>query len=140
MIKVRAHHVSFPVTEISRARDFYENILGFEQIERPNFPFAGAWYDGGSVQVHLIEVPEGLDVAPRPQSINPLDRHDAFAIDDYTKSLDFLRSKDIEVLETTPEIGQLFVRDPDGNIIELIVDETLEARLAEQRSGGRRPS
>ena len=46
--------------------------------------------------------------------------HQAFSVADYQKTLDHLKSKGLEVLETSPERGQMWVRDPDGHIIELI--------------------
>jgi hypothetical protein len=33
-----------------------------------------------------------------------------------------LKARGITVLETNAEVGQMWVRDPDGHIIELIVD------------------
>ena len=42
------------------------------------------------------------------------------AIEDYGATLEALRGHGLEVLETGPERGQLWVADPDGNVIELI--------------------
>ena len=33
-----------------------------------------------------------------------------------------MKARDIPVLETNAEVGQMWIRDPDGHIIELIVD------------------
>jgi glyoxylase I family protein len=122
MLSVKGHHMSFPVTDLDRAVEFYEGVLGLERIERPDFGgIRGVWYQAGGVQVHLIEALEGMELAPRPAQINPLDRHGAFSIDDYAEALSFLQAKGVAVMETTPENGQLFLQDPDGNIIELIV-------------------
>ena len=46
MKPTRLHHVSLCVTDVERARRFYIGILGLEEIERPNFPFPGAWLQG----------------------------------------------------------------------------------------------
>ncbi len=121
LISQRLHHASFTVRDIKAARRFYGGILGLEEIERPAMGIDGAWYRVGDSQVHLIVAPEAVDVGTRPPQLNPLACHTAFAIDDYVKVRDALRAKGIEVLETNPKLGQMWVRDPDGNILEFIV-------------------
>ena len=123
-IAVTAHHMSFPVKDFERARGFYEGVLGLQPIPRPDFPVAGGWYQAGACQVHLIETPPGLDVAAPPPALNPADRHAAFAVADYERTLAHLKSHGLEVLETNIEMGQMWVRDPDGHIIELIVPQS----------------
>ena len=34
--------------------DFYTKVLGFKQVNRPRFPFDGAWLRGAGVFIHLI--------------------------------------------------------------------------------------
>ncbi len=118
MIAKRAHHVSISVSDIERARAFYGELLGLAEIERPDFGFPGAWYAAGGVQLHLIETPKGAKQAePTP---NPIAGHTAFEIDDYESVRNALKAKGLELLETRAEVGQLFVHDPDRNVIELI--------------------
>jgi hypothetical protein len=69
----------------------------------------------------LIVPYEGADVGSRPARLNPIAAHTAFAISDYEAGLDRLKKEGLEVLEAGPEIGQMWVGDPDGNVIELIV-------------------
>jgi len=120
VIASRLHHVSFTVSDIDAARRFYGEVLGLPEIERPDFGFPGAWFEIGDVQVHLIVPPEGAPVGRPPPSLSPVAGHAAFQIDDYEAVRDALRDQGVEVLETAPSVGQLFVRDPDGNVIELI--------------------
>jgi catechol 2,3-dioxygenase-like lactoylglutathione lyase family enzyme len=47
-------------------------------------------------------------------------RHAAFGIDDYETALAKLAQHDLDVLAFGAPSGQMWVRDPDGNIIELI--------------------
>jgi catechol 2,3-dioxygenase-like lactoylglutathione lyase family enzyme len=128
MIARRLHHASFPVSNLARAMDFYGRVLGLEQIERPALPFPGAWYGAGECEIHLIVPFEGTDIGRTAAQLNPLAVHTAFEIDDYAAVRERFQREGIEVLETGAEIGQMWVRDPDGNIIELIVDKRRERR------------
>jgi catechol 2,3-dioxygenase-like lactoylglutathione lyase family enzyme len=124
-IALKAHHMSFPVRDVERSRAFYEGVLGLEEKPRPatlRAMFPGAWYQAGACEVHLIQYPEGMDVGAPPPSLNPLARHAAFAVADYARTLAWLKERGVTVMETNAEVGQMWVRDPDGHIIELIVE------------------
>jgi glyoxylase I family protein len=115
------NHVSFPVRDLERSVSFYRDVLGLALIPRPNLPFPGAWLGGAEgIQVHLIVPPEGAPLGSPPPSLNPLGGHVAFAIADYDAVVATLHASGIETLEAGTEIGQLWVRDPDGHLIELI--------------------
>jgi catechol 2,3-dioxygenase-like lactoylglutathione lyase family enzyme len=121
MIALRVHHVSFAVQDLEAARRFYEGVLELERIPRPELGIPGIWYGAGDSEVHLIQKPAGAPVGARPPGgISPLANHQAFAIEDYAVVRDALRAKGVEILETGPERGQMWIRDPDGNVIELI--------------------
>jgi catechol 2,3-dioxygenase-like lactoylglutathione lyase family enzyme len=121
MLAKGVHHVSFAVRDLEKSREFYEGLLGLEPVERPDIGLPGAWYSAGNGQVHLIELPKGVEAGTPVASLTPLANHSAFAIDDYDSTLERVRECGIEVFETKSEIGQLWIRDPDGNVIELIV-------------------
>ncbi len=114
------HHVSFSVSDLARSRAFYEGVLGFAPIERPDFPFPGMWYGVGAIEVHLI-VPPGAETDVEVRGPNPLQNHAAFAIESYEEAAAHLSAHGIPFSGLGPERGQLFLRDPDGNQIELIV-------------------
>jgi catechol 2,3-dioxygenase-like lactoylglutathione lyase family enzyme len=120
MLAKSVHHISFAVRDLEKSRAFYQDLLGLEPIERPEMGLLGAWYAAGNSQVHLIETPEGVKVGTPPESLTPLANHSAFAIEDYAATVEYLKERQAEILETKPEIGQLWIRDPDGNVIELI--------------------
>jgi catechol 2,3-dioxygenase-like lactoylglutathione lyase family enzyme len=115
-----AHHFSICVGDIERARAFYGRLLGLPETERPDFGFPGAWYDAGPVQLHLIVPPDGVDVGTRAEKLTPIAGHIAFEIDDYEAVRAALEAAGHEVLGLGAAVGQLFVRDPDGNLVELI--------------------
>ncbi len=120
-LRCTAHHMSFPVRDLVRSRSFYEDVLGLAEIERPDiFSMAGIWFGAGTAEVHLIEVPEDADVGSTPPECDPRARHAAFAVEDYSSTVEHLRSHGLNVVETSIERGQCWVQDPDGHVIELI--------------------
>jgi len=115
-----AHHFSLDVADIERSRVFYSGLLGLGEIDRPDFGLPGIWYQAGSVQLHLIQTPPGVDVGSRAPSLTPLAQHIAFEIADYDTVHAVLEAAGLEMMATGADVGQIFVRDPDGNTIEFI--------------------
>jgi glyoxylase I family protein len=114
------NHVSFPVRDLEKSVRFYRDVLGLAPIPRPDLPFPGAWLGGNGIQVHLIVPPEGAPLGSPPPSLNPLGGHVAFAVESYDTVVAALHDAGIETLEAGSQVGQLWVRDPDGHLIELI--------------------
>jgi glyoxylase I family protein len=115
-------HVSFPVRDLERALGFYRDTLGLVPIPRPDFgALGGAWLAAGALQVHLIVTPDGADVGRPPGDVNPVAAHTAFAIDDYDATKAMLEATGVSVLGLGAAQGQMWVQDPDGHVIELIV-------------------
>jgi catechol 2,3-dioxygenase-like lactoylglutathione lyase family enzyme len=115
-----AHHVSIVVADVERSRAFYGGVLGLPEIDRPEMGLGGAWFQAGPVQLHLIVPPPGIDVGARPEKLSPIAPHLAFAIERYEATRDGLQAAGLEVLELGAAVGQMWVADPDGNIVELI--------------------
>ena len=120
MITKGAHHVSLTVSDLDQACAFYGGLLGLAEIERPDFGFPGAWYQAGSVQLHLITAPPGHDIGSTPARTTPLANHLAFEIEDYEAMKARLEDAGIDVIGLGDEAGQLFAPDPHGNMIEFI--------------------
>jgi glyoxylase I family protein len=118
------HHVSLLVTNLKEALYFYEGILGFKQNKkRPQFDFPGVWYDIGETQLHLIVNPKGKGRRDTTV-IDSRDAHFAIRVNDMEKLLSTLDHhgvpyKNKEVNKT--EWHQVYVSDPDGNLIEFNV-------------------
>lgn len=107
------HHVSLNVADTSRALGFYRDLLGMAELDRPAFPFPGAWLDAGNGrQVHLIEASVPTD----------LGQHVAFRVANLDAVVDAVRSASFEVHGPSPVgdsgIRQAFVIDTEGNRVE----------------------
>ncbi len=111
MKAIQLHHTSINVRDMSRSRPFYERLLGLEALERPDIGVPGAWYGIGAGQLHLIQC------EPMGMPIDPSGPHVAIQVNDLDAARRELAAAGIEVLD--PGHDQLWVRDPDGNVIEL---------------------
>jgi glyoxylase I family protein len=112
------HHAGLLVTDLPKAIQFYEGVLGLSPLPRPDLGFAGGWYDlGNGQQIHLMVVPTvpGHHDPPRH------DRHLALTVASLDETEAELRRQGVEITYGSGRSGrpQLFVRDPDGNTIEL---------------------
>jgi len=112
----RLLHAGLLITDLERSKQFYSGILGLKEKPRPDFDFPGAWYDLGECELHLIGTKEVLPAAAaRPAR----DFHVSFLIEDYEATKQALESAGIAYREGSSGLAQIFVRDPDGNLIEL---------------------
>ncbi len=107
----RLDHTSVRITDLARSRDFYEGLLGLATAPRPDLGFPGAWYDVGGGQVHLIQAPGMFD------DIDPTGPHFALEVEDLAAVKRLLDERGIRYLDFGG--AQLWVRDPDGNVVEL---------------------
>ena len=116
------HHVAVCVTDIDRARRFYSDVLGLREIERPPFPFGGAWYEtADGRQLHLI-VHERPRTLRGTTEIDLRDGHLALGVADYDRAVAHLRASGVHCVERPDNVTpwkQVYVTDPDGNVIEL---------------------
>ena len=114
------HHVSLVVGDIQRAREFYGDLVRLPEISRPDFGVPGAWFQAGPVQLHLIEPPPEADAGRPPREFSVFAAHVAFEIEDADAVAKDLAAAGYDVRGVGSPGGQLFVRDPDGNLVEFI--------------------
>ncbi|WP_046174084.1 VOC family protein [Domibacillus indicus] len=118
------HHVGLNVTDLAKAKEFYEKVLCLPEIARPPFDFEGAWYAAGSQQIHLLVLPESQTIRRDP-SLSSREGHLALRVKSYQETLDWLKKHNVDVLEKPNSVSgfaQIFLADPDGNLIELHVE------------------
>lgn len=109
-------HVAVLVSDLEAAKQFYEGILGLKQKPRPTLESPGVWYNLGDAELHLIVATGQLpSVNERPNK----DSHLALSVGDYDLLKKELKAASVPFRESSAGAPRLFVRDPDGNLIEL---------------------
>ena len=113
-------HVSYLVSDLGRARTFYEGTLGLKPPPaRPELGFPGVWYDVGAGQIHLINLPNPDPVEGRPAH-GGRDRHAALGVARWENLKARLDAAGVAYTLSRSGRRALFVRDPDGNTLELV--------------------
>lgn len=113
------HHAGVLVTDVERAAAFYEQVLGLENLPRPDFGFPGRWYDlKNGLQLHLMSI---NDLPAHSTNLPRFDRHIALTVPDLVQAAEQLTALGVEFSHGSGRGGaaQIFLRDPDGNMIEL---------------------
>ncbi|NUS71002.1 MAG: glyoxalase [Ensifer adhaerens] len=136
------HHVSLPVRDLDASKRFYTEVLSLREITRPDFPFAGAWFQVAAGQLHLIARAPGVDLrdANRPEptyrlqkGIDTRDIHFALRVKSFSAALKHLDDSGyrenaegnlkLQVNRPSQHRGagfpQIYVLDPDGHVIEI---------------------
>jgi glyoxylase I family protein len=110
-------HTTLLVSDLAQAEYFYGETLGLEKAER-NLNFPGLWYQVDGYQIHII-LHEGL---PKTEPLsekwgrNP---HLAFRVTEIEVLADKIGKNGFQYQKSSSGRPALFVRDLDGNIIEL---------------------
>jgi glyoxylase I family protein len=124
----RLQHCGLIVADLARSRRFYGGALGLEEVPRPhNFVFEGAWFQIGEDQIHLLVESETTARAgtadPGPSAAVGLATHVALEVDDLATATARLEEHGVALVGGPMPRGdgydQIFVRDPDGYVIEL---------------------
>lgn len=113
-------HASLLVSDLARARGFYEGLLDLApSLHRPDLGYEGVWYDIGAQQIHLLALPNPDPVDGRPAH-GGRDRHVALAVDDIAALKAALDARGVAYTLSKSGRAALFCRDPDGNALEFV--------------------
>jgi catechol 2,3-dioxygenase-like lactoylglutathione lyase family enzyme len=119
-------HCSVIVTDVAASRHFYGELLGLREIPAPRtFDFVALWYDLGGTFLHLLLKPERDSISPR---------HFCLHVADIAAARAHVTAQRISIDETVkiPGAERFFIRDPDGNRIEVL---QWESRYEPERDG-----
>jgi catechol 2,3-dioxygenase-like lactoylglutathione lyase family enzyme len=115
-------HAAFFVSDLTKARAFYEGFLGFQSpysIPRKNPDEHLIWIKINDRQ--SVELFPGSEVAPDVDRLY----HIAIEVDDADAMLNYLRSKGVQGLPPTTPVGKIgnknfTIKDPAGNGVEIV--------------------
>ena len=127
---LQLHHVSLPTADLERSRRFYQEVLGLAEIQRPPFPFPGAWFQLGDRELHLIGG-ENVD-AQGGTGTDANQLHFAIRVVSFRQALEHLQGKgyreDVDPTDPMHLLArpqaltgypQLYITDPDRHLIEI---------------------
>lgn len=136
-------HYSIRTVKLDETRDFYVDLLGMIDGDRPDFDFPGNWlYVDGKPVVHLVGVdpddPSGLieylggDIDTAKLDGSGAFDHVAFRAKDPESLMVRLQARGVRYRERkVPDLDlfQIFIEDPNGITIELnyFADEQVAA-------------
>ena len=119
-------HVTLVVKDMEASRKFYVDGLGMVEVERPGFSFPGLWFQAGGTQIHLIlEHAESGSAGDETSASLRTSRthHFAFQVDDATEAVQQIERLGLDRISGPKQrpdgFVQVFVRDPDGYVVEL---------------------
>src|SRR4029453_210496 len=124
------NHYFVRANDLEQTKNFYCDVLGFQVMPRPTFPFPGYWLGvNGKIQVHMG--PDGIDNADmyylRPPKNAVTDHagvvdHIAFVASEPGGFIRRFKERGVEFQpRSLPEFDlyQIFIKDPNGLTIEL---------------------
>jgi catechol 2,3-dioxygenase-like lactoylglutathione lyase family enzyme len=117
IIEIAHVNITVPKAAEESTKHFYKNILGLEEIPKPESQRkrGGAWFKQGALELHLSIDDTALDNSTSR-------RHVCYLVPDIKSAEQFMRDSGVEVLpDNRPVSGWLrfYVRDPGGNRLEI---------------------
>lgn len=121
--QIKVNHIAVHVSNLNSSKEFYQKIVGLEEIEEPFKDGVHAWYDiGGGGALHIIEAP---NVPTQISKVN----HLCFSMKDMDSFIKTLQNTDYPFESWVGEKGkvtirvdgirQIYIQDPDGMWLEI---------------------
>lgn len=130
----RLDHTVLTVSDVAATVSFYENVLGMDVITFDSLQAGRKALRFGDSKINIHEY--GNEIPPHAQNPGPGTEHLCFIVDDPIADVEHaIRSAGAVIeegpVERTGALGTIlsvYVRDPDGNLIELsnYLDETAQ--------------
>ncbi|MFT5197016.1 MAG: catechol 2,3-dioxygenase-like lactoylglutathione lyase family enzyme [Candidatus Promineifilaceae bacterium] len=129
----RLHHVSICVRDMEASRHFYVDILGMEEVKRPDtFQFPGQWFRKNGYEIHTIsaevsgQIPGDVENNIRAGRDITFARHFCFSVSGLNETIQTLHEHQIDIVAGPQPRGdgavQIYIYDPDGHMVELVYE------------------
>ncbi len=121
-------HIVLYVRDLQRSRQFYGDVLGWNELPRGEMPFPAAAFSSGRTHHELLLIEVGPGAAPIPQGRRVGMYHFGLKVgetdDDLREVRDTLQAHGVTIVGASDHTvtHSLYVLDPDGNEIELYID------------------
>ncbi|MGD9644175.1 MAG: VOC family protein [Pirellulales bacterium] len=133
------NHVARLTRHLEESRKFYRDVLGFRELDRPNFKFPGAWLFNYGLQIHLIVD----DNAPTEKGeISTRADHLALHVPDIDAAERLLVEHGIPYKRNyvaDRDVTQIFFHDPDGHHVEIGCYPPVREAAESQRQAANMP-
>lgn len=126
IVRLNHAHITVPLAELDKAREFYCEVLGFREIPKPESlkrGYVSFWVELGDLQLHVGGQEGGFD---RHES----DNHMAYEVDELEPFRERLEALGFEMSPMVyyPGYRRFEFRDPWGNRTELTRTATEEEK------------
>jgi catechol 2,3-dioxygenase-like lactoylglutathione lyase family enzyme len=119
-------HITLIVDDLDASREFYVDFLGMTESPRPDFEFPGAWFEIGTVQIHVTCASELAGLAGwGDRHVKSISRghHFAFTVNDFDDAMSVINSRGLKIGDgpkCRPDgAKQVYIYDPDGHLVEI---------------------
>jgi catechol 2,3-dioxygenase len=119
-------HVVLTVSDLAKSVHFYEDVLGFRPVKRMGD--RGVMFSSGRTHHELLLVQAGPDAGPLPERRSLGMSHFAVKVgnsdDELRAALAELKAENVTIDRITDhgETHSIYLRDPDGNRVEIYID------------------
>ena len=123
------HHLAIKTFDVDATVSFYNEIIGSRSVKRPDFDFPGAWLQFGTTMLHLYGGEAAKNKAGEHDRGSAAIDHIALSAHGFDNMRDQLKKRELDWRQfdiPSFKLWQLFVHDPNGVLVELNFDGSLE--------------
>jgi catechol 2,3-dioxygenase-like lactoylglutathione lyase family enzyme len=138
---VDINHVAIRTLDLDKTNKFYTEVLGMGLAKRPPFDFPGSWLQIGGTMIHVMAGSAAYDLEGKFRPVGGCVDHISISAEGFDGYAERFTKHGLQWREfAVPEadIVQLFVRDPNGILIELNFTASKEGKAGKKPNGSER--